>query len=80
MDYRRDDGTLVEVEHRIEQHGHPGNGWDDAGEPTIVTITEALDMRGQEVELTAAERERIEQEIGAAIDAEGPPDEPDDYE
>lgn len=65
---KRDDGAEIEVEYAIEQRGYPGNGWDDAGEPTIVTIMEAFDAEGNEVELTAAERERIEQEIAVEID------------
>lgn len=65
---KRDDGSEIEVEYSIEQRGYPGNGWDDAGEPTIVCIMEAFDADGNEVELDAAERERIEQEIGVEID------------
>ena len=65
---KRDDGSEIEVEYSIEQRGYPGNGWDDAGEPTIVSITEAFDDGGNEVELTDAERERIEQEIAIEID------------
>lgn len=68
--HHRDDGTAIEVEHVVEQHGYDGNGWDDAGEPTIVTVTEAFTLDGVDVELTEAERERIEQAIAEEIDTD----------
>lgn len=70
MTYRRDDQTEIEVEHVIEQRGYPSNGWDDAGESTVVSITEAFDMAGNPVELTDAERERIELEIADELESE----------
>lgn len=69
---KRDDGTEVEVEFEVEQHGSPGNMWDDPGEPTLVAIT-AAEAGDKAVTLTDDERERIEQEVGAWID-ENPSD------
>lgn len=68
--YRRDDGSEVELEYSIESHGCPSNGWDEPGEPTIVAITEVWDLAGNDVALTEAERERLEVEIGQQIDEE----------
>ncbi len=67
---KRDDGSEVDVEYVVEEHGYPSNGWDDAGAGTIVSITHAYDDDGNDVagEMSDAERERIEQEIGQSID------------
>ncbi len=78
MSYKRDDGTEVEVEHLVEERGYPGNSWDDPGQPTVITITEAFDADGNEVELTEAERQRIEEEI-AVVEDEDPGSLEDDY-
>ena len=67
---KRDDGSEVDVEYVVEEHGSPSNNWDDPGAPTIVSIMKAYDDQGKDVagELSDAERERIEQEIGQLID------------
>lgn len=68
----------IEGEYIVEQYGYPSNGWDDAGEPTIVHIVDAWDQgSGAGVELGEADRERIEQDIAADIDSDMAHDEPD---
>lgn len=72
MMLKRDDGTEVDVEYGIEERGSPGNGWDDPGSGTIVYITHAYAPDGRDLAdlLTDAERERLELEIGQAVDAD----------
>lgn len=69
---RDDDETEIEVEYTIESTGYAGNGWDDPGCGPELSIDRAWILikqpggsyvDGDFVELTEAERERIEQSL-----------------
>lgn len=69
----RDDGeTEIEVEYTIESTGYPGNNWDDPGEGPELHVDRAWILikqpggsyvDGDDVTLTDAERERIEEAL-----------------
>lgn len=70
MKVKRDDGTEIDVEWGVEDHGSPSNGWDDPGHGSVVYLTAAEDVDGNNVleQLTDAELARIEEECAAAQD------------
>lgn len=68
MRAKRDDGTELDCEFVVEEHGSPGNGWDDPGSGSVVVLTSAETLEGEPVELGDEERERVEQQIAQAID------------
>ena len=68
------DGTEVECEFEIEDHGSPGNGWDDPGSGTMVSVDVVTDpVEDVLVVVTDEQRWALEEQIAAAID-ENPED------
>lgn len=74
-----DDGRAICVEYHVESHGCPSNGWDEPGEAPILHITSAWidDELGELVDLSDAERARIDRELTEAFDADPFDDDPD---
>lgn len=71
MKVKRDDGSEIDVEWGVEEHGEPGNGWDDPGTGPIVYLTAATSPDGMVdllADLSDVERDRIEQECAVAQD------------
>jgi hypothetical protein len=80
MMLKRADGTFLDVEYDVEQHGHSGNGWDDAGEPTIAHITEArVAGTDEQIDLSDDERWQLEEQLCEKLDAEPWHDDSDDH-
>jgi hypothetical protein len=67
---KRDDGSEIDCEFEIEEHGCPGNGWDEPGEASIVALISAEDAEGNAVDLDDEERFRVEMQIAEAIDSD----------
>ncbi len=67
----RDNGDEIEVDYHVTSYGS-FDSWTDPGDPAEVEIDSVEDEDGNEVELTEAERERIEQELAQIAYSEGP--------
>lgn len=67
----RDDGSPIEVDYTVTSYGSL-DSWSDPGDPAEVEIGEVEDMNGDLIDLSDAERERIEGEIAEIVYAEGP--------
>ena len=78
-----DDGRAICIDYQVESHGCPSNGWDEPGEAPILHITSAWidDDMGELVDLSEAEKNRIERELTEAFDPaqDDPFDDPDDW-
>lgn len=75
---RDDKETEITVFYVIESYGYPSNGWDDAGEGPELYIERAeLLGTGEVIELTDAERSRIESDISENPEWWEPDDGPD---
>lgn len=77
MILKRDDGTEIDVDYTVTSYGSL-DSWTDPGDPAEVEIEAVADLNGNVVELTDAERERIEQELAEIAYSEGPPPMDDD--
>jgi hypothetical protein len=64
------DGTPVDCEFEVIEHGSAGNMWDDPGEGSIVGVESAEMEDGTLVLLTDEERDALELQIAAQVDSD----------